>query len=155
MSIKKLGINRPFFLPTHHRKLHEIIQLTENPLTCPIERAVLVSVQADHLTDGPNVVPQHDALSLHHEEVCVGWRKDQKREEAVKALRIRRRNDRGRWRSSRMRREGAIEGNLGEVVEGVMREKEREQEGEHKYEEDNVIKVQLAEEAEQEEGKQE
>lgn len=111
MSIKKLGINRPFFfVPTHHRKLHEITQLTENPLTCPIERAVLVSVQADHLTDGPNVVPQHDALSLHHEEVCVGWRKDQKTEEAVKALRTRRRNNRGRWRSSRMRREGAVEG---------------------------------------------
>lgn len=78
--------------------------MTVTPLTCPIECAVLVGVQADHLADSPHVVPQHDTLSLHHEEVCVGWRRDQKRKEAVKALRIRRRKNRGRGRSGRMRR---------------------------------------------------
>lgn len=41
--------------------------------TCPIKCAVLVGVQSDHLTDGPHIVPQHDALCLHHEEVGVGW----------------------------------------------------------------------------------
>lgn len=40
-------------------------------LTRPVERAVFVGVQSDHLADGPHIVPQHDALSLHHEEVCV------------------------------------------------------------------------------------
>lgn len=68
------------------------------PLTCTIKRVVLVGVQADHLANGPHVVSQHDALSLHHEEVCVGWRKDQEREEPVKALSIRRGDNRQRLR---------------------------------------------------------
>lgn len=45
------------------------------PLTCSVECAVLVGVQPDHLANGPHIVPQHDALSLHHEEVCGGWKK--------------------------------------------------------------------------------
>lgn len=78
------------------------------PLTCPVQRAVLVGVQADHLADGPHVVPQHDALSLHHEEVRVGWGKDQKREEAVKALRIRRRKTRGGGGGGARKRKGGV-----------------------------------------------
>lgn len=41
-------------------------------LTRPVECTVLIGVQSNHLAYGPHVVPQHDALSLHHEEVCVG-----------------------------------------------------------------------------------
>lgn len=41
-------------------------------LTRPVECTVLVGVQSDHLANGPHIVPQHDALSLHHEEVRVG-----------------------------------------------------------------------------------
>lgn len=86
-----------FSNPTPKMKLNQSIgPLTVTPLTRPVERAVLVGVQADHLADGPHVVPQHDALSLHHEEVRVGWKRDQRREEPVKALRSRRRKKRGR-----------------------------------------------------------
>lgn len=41
-------------------------------LTCPIGCTVLISVQSDHLADGPHIIPQYDALSLNHEEVGVG-----------------------------------------------------------------------------------
>ncbi len=41
-------------------------------LTRSVERTILVGVQSDHLANGPHIVPQHDALSLHHEEVCIG-----------------------------------------------------------------------------------
>lgn len=36
---------------------------------CPILCAVLFGVRLDHLTVGPHSFPQHDALSLHHEDV--------------------------------------------------------------------------------------
>lgn len=48
-------------------------------LTRPVERTVLVGVQSDHLANGPHVVSQHDALSLHHEEVGVGCQQDREK----------------------------------------------------------------------------
>ena len=40
--------------------------------TCAVKCAVLIGVQSDHVSNGPHIVPQHDALGLHHEEIRVG-----------------------------------------------------------------------------------
>lgn len=46
--------------------------------TCPIYCTVLVGVQSEHVTNGPHVVPQHDAPSLDHKVVRVGCQRNTK-----------------------------------------------------------------------------
>lgn len=38
-----------------------------------VQRAVLIGVRSDHVTDRPDVVPEHHALGLDHEVVGVGY----------------------------------------------------------------------------------
>lgn len=56
--------------------------------TCAVECAVLIGVQSDHVSDGPHIVPQHDALGLHHEEVRVGCGRKQEKMDRLKKIRF-------------------------------------------------------------------
>lgn len=65
-------------------------------LTCAVEGTVLIGVESDHLTNGPHIIPQHDALGLHHEEVGVGWREGLRQGEREGRVRKRRERDVGK-----------------------------------------------------------